>query len=91
MAQVKVKAWNSFSAIDQDAGNITVDCLPESNDSQNSVGFFFPSKIHIGLLIIVVPKLAMHRTYADLNLSHCYLTLHLLLDRGASQNSKIQC
>ena len=46
--QVKVKAWNSVSALDQDAGNTTVVCLPElelrSNDTQNSVGF--PSKMH---------------------------------------------
>ncbi|XP_041917756.1 polycystic kidney disease protein 1-like 2 isoform X1 [Alosa sapidissima] len=40
MIQVKVKAWNAFSATDQDAGNTTVLCLPEiellSNDAQNS-------------------------------------------------------
>lgn len=36
---MKVKAWNLFSAIDQDAGTTTVVCLPDSNDIQNSVGF----------------------------------------------------
>ncbi|XP_063044343.1 polycystin-1-like protein 2 [Engraulis encrasicolus] len=36
MVQVKVKAWNLFSAVEQEAGNTTVDCLPETNPTQNS-------------------------------------------------------